>query len=176
MQHLEANNVICSHQHGFCKSKSCLTNLLEAFEDWSLWDDTNAHFDAVFLDFQKAFDSVPHVRLIYKLNMLGIRGRLLNWIEDFLRNRRQRVVVNGSQSDWREVTSGVPQGSVIGPLLFICYINDLPSVITGCEYKIFVDYCKVYRKIETTEDYNILQKLFGSHVRMVYRGYALFQP
>ena len=158
MQHLEANNVICSHQHGFCKSKSCLTNLLEAFEDWSLWDDTNARFDAVFLDFQKAFDSVPHVRLIYKLNKLGIRGRLLNWIEDFLRNRRQRVVVNGSESDWREVTSGVPQGSVIGPLLFICYINDLPSVMTGCECKIFADDCKVYRKIETTEDYNILQK------------------
>ena len=144
IDHLEENRLICEEQHGFRRSRSCLTNLLETLEDWSRWDDDNHNFDVLFLDFQKAFDSVPHKRLVCKLHKLGIRGHLLNWIEDFLSERKQRVVVNGCESSWKSVTSGVPQGSVIGPLLFVCYINDLPSVIKASFCKIFADDTKIY--------------------------------
>ena len=158
MLHMEKNNLICSQQHGFCKAKSCLTNLLETFEDWTLWDDNNISFDAAFLDFQKAFDSVPHCRLVYKLKKLGIQGNLLNWIEDFLSDRRQKVIVNGAESDWKNVTSGVPQGSVIGPLLFICYINDLPYILDDCLCKIFADDCKIYNKVGSQEDQDAMRR------------------
>ena len=85
--------------------------------------------DAVFLDFSKAFDSVPHMHLLRKLQRYGVTGRLLNWIEAFLVGRQQQVVVNGRASDWVAVTSGIPQGSVLGPLLFILYVNDMPAAL-----------------------------------------------
>ena len=152
IEFLEGNGLICLEQHGFRKARSCLTNLLETLEDWTRWDDDKADFDVIYLDFKKAFDSVPHGRLICKLNKLGFQGSLLNWIEDFLSHRKQKAVVNGVESGWRPVSSGVPQGSVIGPLLFICFINDLPSVVMESTCKVFADDTKVYSKVgpETT--------------------------
>ena len=117
--------------------------------------------DAIYLDFKKAFDSVPHKRLIEKLKGYGIKGNLLNWIQDFLSDRSQFVTVNNNKSKSVPVTSGVPQGSVLGPTLFVYFINDLPSV---CEalVKIFADDAKTFNYILSEEDCLKLQRTLNS--------------
>ena len=100
-------------------------------------------FDCFYLDFAKAFDSVSHQRLLTKLYNIGIRGSLINWIKYFLKGREKRVVVNNEFSDWASVVSGIPQGSVLGPLLFTIFINDIPNDITS-KVKIFADDTKLY--------------------------------
>ena len=100
----------------------------------------------IYLDFKKAFDKVPHERLLRKLHGYGIRGKVYSWIKEFLSNRRQRVVVNGQCSDWKNVTSGIPQGSVLGPILFVIFINDMPDAIACC-MKLYADDAKVYNRV-----------------------------
>ena len=119
--------------------------------------DNKKAVDTIYLDFSKAFDTVPHKRLIHKLKMYGIQGNVLNWITDFLSNRSQFVTVNGSSSEPAPVSSGVPQGSVLGPILFIYYINDMPDV-TEEELKIFADDTKGSNEIENDVDVLNLQK------------------
>ena len=115
------------------------------------------------MDFSKAFDKVPHARLLYKLTYYGITGTTHNWINDFLRKRTQRVVLEGSSSDVTAVTSGVPQGSVLGPLLFLVFINDLPEYVSeNTTVRLFADDCKLYRRIQTHEDSSQLQEDLNS--------------
>ena len=113
--------------------------------------------DAIYLDYAKAFDTVPHKRLLAKLSGYGIGGKLLKWIAAFLEGRRQRVIVICSKSSWTRVTSGIPQqDSVLGPLLFVCYVNDMPENITSMAY-MFADDIKVYRNIKTHIDREVVQ-------------------
>ena len=141
---LVKNKLINPSQHGFLKATSCLTNMLCFLED------VTKRLDIIYLDFKKAFDKVPHQRLL-KLKAHGIGNGMINWIEKWLIDRRQRVVVDGEVSNWKAVLSGVPQGSVLGPILFLIYINDLDDDITSKVLK-FADDTKVFRKIKSDAD------------------------
>ena len=125
--------------------------------EWFESLDNNIPVDAAYLDFRKAFDSVPHQRLITKLHGYGVRGPVLNWVRSFLSSRSQYVNVNNSTSKSVPVTSGVPQGSVLGPSLFVYFINDLPDV-SQSSLKIFADDTKVYTPINSDEDRDNLQE------------------
>ena len=163
MQHIALNNIISSTQHGFLPNKSCLTNLLEYLETLTKLVDEGHSADVVYLDFAKAFDKVPHHRLLAKLKAAGITGKILDWIQDWLSNRMQRVVLNGKYSDWTAVISGVPQGSVLGPALFILYINDIDgATIVSTVISKFADDTKLIRKVNAEEDSIILQSEINS--------------
>ena len=153
---LVKNNLINPSQHGFLKARSCLTNILCFLEDVAKWVDEGSPVDVIYLDLKKTFDKVPHQRLLLKLKAHGIGNGMINWIEKWLIDRRQRVVVDGEVSNWKSVLSGVPQGSVLGPILFLIYINDLDDDITSKVLK-FADDTKVFRKIESDADRQQLQ-------------------
>jgi len=151
MDHLTSTGQLSKDQHGFRARRSCTTQLLEVQEDWTRILENGDPIDVLYLDFRKAFDSVPHERLLTKLSACGVSGHILDWIRSFLTDRQQQVVVRGSSSPWSPVTSGVPQGSVLGPTLFILYINDMPSIVSS-SVKIFADDTKIYRNVAKEED------------------------
>ena len=154
---MEDNDLFTNHQHGFKKRKSCVTQLLESIQKWTELLDQGDSVDVIYLDFQKAFDSVPHQRLLKKIYGYGIRGNLYNSIYDFLTNRRQRVVMNSAKIRVGQyILSGIPQESVLGPLLFLLYINDLPSVVQSY-IKIFADDTKLFGAIKDEYDSEVLQ-------------------
>ena len=160
--HLIQNNLLCNEQFGFVSGRNTVTQLLVTLNDWMAELDSNTPVDAAYMDFCKAFDSVPHQRLISKLKGYNINGQILNWIISFLSNRSQFVKINNSSSNNVKVTSGVPQGSVLGPTLFIYFINDLPSVVNNCNVKVFADDTKVYKSIENEHDVECLQNAIDS--------------
>ena len=134
------DNKINKHQHGFIKGKSCLTNLLETMDCIIEIINQGDPVDIFYFDFKKAFDRVPHNRLLYKIECLGMKGKVLDIIRDFLTGRSFRVCVGGEFSNLKDVLSGIPQGSVLGPLLFVLYINYLPDSIKSSA-KLFADDC-----------------------------------
>jgi len=120
--------------------------------------DSGHPVDVIYLDFQKAFDKVPHGRLVSKLeDTHGIGGEILKWVENWLSERKQRVVLGGEFSEWRDILSGVPQGSVLGPLLFIIYINDIDDHINSRLLK-FADDTKIYFKVNSPENIERLRE------------------
>ena len=156
---VDHHKILTDVQHGFRKRRSCETQLILTIDDLAKSLNNQEQVDVVLLDFAKAFDKVPHRRLIHKLNHYGIRGKQQQWIANFLQGRTQQVVLNGTSSSKAAVKSGVPQGSVLGPLLFLIFINDLPERVSkGTQVKLFADDCILYRKIFSDADSKILQK------------------
>ena len=159
MDHLENNNLLSATQHGFRGGKSCATNLIEFLNEITAAVDKGEPVDVVFLDFAKAFDKVPKKRLAEKMRAHGIGGNIWQWICNWLDNRQQRVVINGRASSWKEVLSGVPQGSVLGPLLFLIYINDLDAEATRVSIlRKFADDTKLGQSVADRQGPENLQK------------------
>ena len=142
------NKLFTPSQPGFLPGDSCIAQLLSIIHEIQTAFDENPTVDVrgVFLDISKAFDKVWHDGLIFKLKSYGVEGGLLLLIKNYLHNREQRVVLNGQTSEWRKIKAGVPQGSVLGPLLFLIYINDLPDGITSI-CKIFADDTSLFSKV-----------------------------
>jgi len=159
LDYLLHNKLISKHQHGFLSNHSTCTQLLECVNDWSLAIHNSYSVDVAYIDFSKAFDSVCHTKLITKLESVGIGGKLLSWINDYLSNRTQRVKVGNCFSSVSNVCSGVPQGSVLGPVLFLIYINDLIDVFGDfLSVKLFADDVKVYAVLNSDVKVHLLQE------------------
>ena len=158
MRHFDQYNILNDDQHGFRKFRSCESQLITTINDFSEGLNKEQQIDAIFLDFSKAFDKVDHSGLLLKLKDLGVRDSLLKWIQSFLSNRSQKVIVEGMASSPKPVLSGVPQGTVLGPLLFLVYINDINEGLSqGTKIKLFADDSLLYRTIKTPLDAKILQ-------------------
>ena len=159
LTYLSDKGLINKHQHAFIKNHSTATNLLECLNDWLVSLHSKKRADVVYVDFSKAFDSIVTSKLLLKLECYGISGLLLTWIKCFLSNRTQRVAVDRCYSAPSMVLSGVPQGSVLGPLLFLIFINDIDTVCCGtCELQLFADDVKLYSNIDVDDTSDCLQQ------------------
>ena len=154
--HADRHNILSEYQHGFRRKRSCETQLLLTTHDLASAYKKRKQIDMIVLDFTKAFDKVPHRRLLKKLEHYGVRGSTLAWIRDFLSGRSQTVLLEGETSSGAPVISGVPQGTVMGPILFLLYINDLPEGLSS-NVRLFADDCVLYREISTRNDSSMLQ-------------------
>lgn len=164
VNYFESNNFFNSNQHGFRKNHSCLSQLLSHFNNIQSSLLNSNTVDTIYVDYSKAFDKVDHFLLIKKLELYGITGKYLQWIQSFLTGRKQFVFINNVSSDFVEVTSGVPQGSVLGPLFFIVFINDLPNHIKNSTVLTFADDTKIVFPINSENDSLLLQHDLNSLV------------
>ena len=155
--YLDKHHILYEHQHGFRNKHGCDTQLLNTITDFVNSYDSLSTLDLIILDFSKAFDVVSHPKLLFKIAQLGIHPNTRNWIKSWLENRSHRVTVNGVTSSSKLVTSGVPQGSVLGPLLFLIYINDMPDSFYHSTLKLFADDSLLYHNIENHSDQSNLQ-------------------
>ena len=157
VHHLETNQLLCKCQHAYRKGRSCLTQLLSHIDSILLNSLDGSDTDVIYLDYQKAFDKVDHQQLLHKLKLYGISGKLYLWLEEYLTNRPQVVVVQGEHSYETTVISGVPQGTVLGPILFLIFINDLQECIIDSSLSHFADDTRIKHRIDYVSDVNELQ-------------------
>jgi hypothetical protein len=158
IKHIDILGLLVDSQHGFRKRRSSETQLIPFIDDLAKSLDVGEQIDCILLDFSKAFDKAPHSRLLMKLQLYGVRGYLHDWITSLPLGRTQCVVLDGPSSAATTVSSGVPQVIVLGPLLLLFFINDLPSVVSSTT-RLFADDCLLHRRVRTTEDQAILQRL-----------------
>ena len=151
------NNIICNKQHGFRSGRSCLTQLLHHFDDVVDSLTNNSDFDSIYLDYAKAFDKVDHKLLLRKLQLYGIHPKIIEWIKSFLSDRKQAVVVDGHLSFLALIISGVPQGTVLGPILFLIFINDIEQCILHSIIRCFADDTRISIAIKCEHDVKLLQ-------------------
>ena len=157
MSFLKSNNILSDKQFRFRGGRSTVLQLLNVVDHWSKILDSGGTVDAIYCDFQKAFDAVPDDRLMH-LAFYGLPNPILSWIEDFLTDKLQHVSVNGTTSEQFHAPSGVPQGSVLGPVLFIIYINSMILKAGNAYIYLYADDLKFYREIKSGEDTELLQK------------------
>ena len=157
--YLNEHTPVSDVQWGFQQKKSTVTALLSVTQDWLALLDQRKDTHCVFFDLQKAFDTVPHRKLMCKLEKLHLHPVLLTWLHNYLYGREQNVIVNGETSDPVKVISGVPQGSVLGPLLFLIYIDDITSLqlSEGTKVSLYADDMLLYKPISSDNDYVELQ-------------------
>ncbi len=147
VKYLEDQNLLPDSQHGFRKGRSCLTQLIEHVDSVLKTLNDGDEVDVIYLDYSKAFDKVDHKILLKKMQLYGISGKVLKWIEAFLTHRRQTVVVEGEKSSFRDVKSGVPQGTVLGPVFFIVYVIDMVLTAKNSKALTFADDTKLMKVI-----------------------------
>ena len=157
VSHMTTNNLFCSKQHGFQSGKSCLTQLLDHFDEIITNFQNGLDTDCIYLDYAKAFDKVDHQLLLKKLGRYGVHQKLIEWIKSFLVGRNQQVAMNGHLSTAALILSGVPQGTVLGPILFLIFINDITACISNSTIRCFADDTKISRAISEESDMKGLQ-------------------
>ena len=157
VSYLEMNNLICNKQHGLRSGRSCLSQLLHHFDDVLESLTNNADFDSIYLDYAKAFDKVDHKLLIRKLHRYSFNPKIISWIDSFLSDRKQAVVVDGHSSFLAPIISGVPQGTVLRPVLFLIFINDMEHCITKSIIRCFADDTRVSIPVFSEQDVAKLQ-------------------
>ncbi len=157
IHHFKNNKLFTDRQYGFLDGRSTSLQLLKVLDQWTDALDGDNIIDCIYMDYAKAFDKVPHRRLLSKLSAYGVSFPVLQWIQNFLTSRFQQVTVKGELSELKRVTSGIPQGSVLGPLLFVVYINDLPDLLRSQPY-LFADDTKIFRIIRDNTDQEVLQQ------------------
>ena len=161
VEHMVKHKLLSYVQHGFVPGRDCMTQMLLCLEEWAGMMKIGMTFDVIYTDFAKAFDSVAHERLLKKLNSIGIKADLLKWIKSFLCGRTQCVNVEGTTSEWKEVISEIPQGSVLGPIIFAVFINDMPEEVKYSTCKLFANDCKLYGMVNSIDQNKLQQDLIN---------------
>ena len=157
VKHMKDNNLFSVRQYGFIKGRSTVSQLLKILDKWTDYLENGGQIDAIYTDLEKAFDKVPHRSLLNKLRWYKIDNNVISWIGSFLTNRLQRVRLEDSFSSWAKVLSGIPQGTILGPLLFLIYINDIMDVCKESELFVYADDAKLFSHINSAKDVITLQ-------------------
>ena len=176
LHHLKVNNFLSNKQFGFLGGRSTTMQLLKVMDEWTEVLDRGGKLDVIYCDFRKAFDTVPHRRLMSALQHYHIEDPILSWVRDFLKNRKQQVRVNGEYSEVFDVLSGVPQGSVLGPLLFLIYINLLVETAGDADLYLYADDLKLFKEIKSTDDNDILQQNLTNLQEWTTKSLLRFHP